>query len=173
MLMSAAVEMVNDCPTDDAIADLLVTFGIVAMPTMVSKCGLAEFFNQCEDVHSASAEVTASQDFDIAEVWYRTTRLDRFGDREKIDLTAAALSFINKFDMCYYSKLVPQDIVDVYEMFDIKWGASDHSRYIKIGGSNGYFSLRVTFVDDREERYEAVRKADGSFDFTLINTDFI
>lgn len=170
MLMSAAVEMVNDCPTDDAIADLLVTFGIVAMPTMASKCGLAEFFNQCEDVHSA--EVTGSEDLDIAEVWYRTTRLDRFGDREKVDLTAAALSFINKFDMCYYSKLVPKDIVDVYEMFDIKWGTSGNS-YIKIRGSNGYFSLRVVFVGDREERYEAVRKADGSFDFTLINTDFI
>jgi hypothetical protein len=170
MLMSAAIEMVNDCPTDDAIADLLVTFGIVAMPTMASKCGLAEFFNQCEDVYMA--EVSGSADLGIAEVWYRTTRLGRFGDREKTDLTAAALSFINKFDMCYYSKLVPQDIVDVYEMFDVKWGASDHSRYIHITGYDAFFHLRVSHVEDREERYEAVRKVDGSFEFTLINVDY-
>jgi hypothetical protein len=170
MLMSAAVEMVNDCPTDDAIADLLVTFGIVAMPTMASQCGLAEFFNRCDDVYMA--EVTGSVDLGIAEVWYRTTRLGRFGDREKIDLTAAAMSFIQKLDMCYYSKLVPQDIVDVYEMFDIKWGTSGNS-FIRINGTGDYFNLRVTFVGDREERYVAVRKVDGSFDFTQLVTDYI
>jgi hypothetical protein len=168
MLMSEAVKMVKECPTDDAIADLLVTFGVVAMPTLASQCGLAEFFNRCDDVHSS--DVQSSDELNVAEVVYRT---EAYGKYTTIDLTKAALEFINKFDMCYYPKLVPQDIAEVYEMFNVRWGQSNYEPYITIRGSGDYFGLTVIYRGRMEERYEATRTKDGSFDFTLINTEYI
>lgn len=168
MLLAEAVKMVNDCPTSDAIADLLVTFEVVAMPTMASQCALAEFFTRCEDVYDCS--VQGSNDLDIAEVLYRAEQYER---DTTVDLTSAAMEFINKYDMCAYKKLVPADIVDLYEMFGVAYGNGQGNPYIRLCGTNGIYGVDIIYVGSHTEKHVAERRVDGTFDFTYIRTDLV
>lgn len=171
MLLNEALKMVRDCPTDDAIAELLVSEQIVAIPTMASQCALARFFTRCDDVHSA--DVQDGDAYDGAELIYRSNLPD--ATWQSTDLGVPAYDFFRKFDHCVYPKLVPADLVEVYEMFGAEGFHSGVNITIRGDGIDHYLLNVYTkgYFENKEETHEAVRQADGSYDFTLIRTIYV